>query len=147
MLKNEMKFTNIENKGWIIAGYALLYTSLFFTAFGVVTVLIPNTYFARMTPVTFLDYIFLTLTSILLGLYLSFNRYQKKHTTKKSSTAAYTGGIFGFLSFGCVLCNKILLLLLGVAGVLTYIEPYRPLLGTLGIGLMTYATYAKAKDI
>lgn len=108
---------------------ASLYSILFFVAFGIVTVLIPNKIFFRMTSINYLDYLFLTLTSILLGIYTSLHIYQKKQKSNKKCTAsAYSGGIFGFLGFGCSICNKILILLLGVAGVLTYIEPYRPLL-------------------
>ncbi|MEE8483097.1 MAG: hypothetical protein V3S46_00740 [Nitrospinota bacterium] len=129
-----------------IALFAALFSIFFFAVFGTVTVLIPNTFFVRMTPTSTIDYVFLALTSVFLGTYLSFHTYQKKASAGKCTAAAYGGGVFGFLSFGCSVCNKILVLALGMTGVLVYIEPYRPYLGTAGIALMAYAVYAKGKE-
>lgn len=129
-----------------IALFAALFSVSFFALFGTVTVLIPNSFFIRMTPTSTIDYVFLALTSVFLGTYLSFHRYQKKVSAGKCNAAAYGGGVFGFLSFGCSICNKILVLALGMTGVLVYIEPYRPYLGTVGIALMAYAVYAKGKE-
>ena len=56
-----------------------------------------------------------------------------------------SGGVFGFLCFGCSICNQLLILLLVITRVLTYIEPYRPLIGSIGIGLLGYAVYNKGK--
>lgn len=137
----------IERRYWKIAGYASLYSIIFFVVFGVLTVLIPNKFFARMTSVTMLDYIFLIFTSLLLGIYVSFYHYQKKHGSKKCEVAATSGGVFGFLGFGCSVCNKLLILLLGVAGVLMYVESYRALIGSTGIALLGYAVYGKGKSI
>ncbi|MBR9706674.1 hypothetical protein GOV14_06585 [Candidatus Pacearchaeota archaeon] len=137
----------MKDKFKIIVPYALLFSISFFGVLGIVTVLIPTKFFARMTPITYLDYIFLVLTSVLLGTYVSFHMYLKKHMNKKCTVSAYGGGIFGFLGFGCSICNKILVLLLGAAGVLTYIEPYRPFIGSAGVGLMLYAVYSKGKEI
>lgn len=126
---------------------AFVYSTGFFILFGIVTDLIQNKFFIRMTNITISDYVFLTLTSVLLGTYVSFYRYGKKHSNKACTAATYSGGFFGFLGFGCPVCNKIIVLLLGVTGVLTYIEPYRPFIGSAGIGLMGYAVYSKGKDI
>ena len=136
-----------KNKYRTIISYAIIFSIGFFIVFGVVTVLIPNQFFVRMAQINYLDYIFLVLTSILLGTYVSFYKYQKKHLNNTSTAAVYGGGIFGFLGFGCAVCNKILILLLGVAGVLTYVEPYRPFIGFAGIGLMSYAVYSKVKEV
>jgi len=139
--------SKVDKKYVTIGIHAVLFSAGLFLLLGMVTVLIPNKFFARMIPVNSLDYIFLILTAILIGTYLSFNRYKKKHPNKKCTAAAYSGGIGGFLGFGCVLCNKILLLILGAGGVLTYVEPYRPIIGSAGIGLMGYAVYQKGKSI
>ena len=127
--------------------YTIIFSSIFFIVFGVVTVLIPNKFFARMASVTALDYIFLVLTSLFLGTYLSLHRYKKKHEGKVCGVAAASGGIGGFLGFGCAICNKLLVLLLGAVGVLTYIEPYRPFIGMAGISLMGFAVYKKSLGV
>lgn len=129
-----------------IIGYSLLYGFMFFMLFGLITVLIPNNYFIRMTNITILDYILLILTSLLLGIYSSLFRFEKKQGVV-CDTAAVSGGIAGFLSFGCVVCNKLIILLFGVAGALTYIEPYRPIIGFAGITLMGYAVVSKGKNV
>ncbi len=116
---------------------ALLITLPVFLVFGLVTAVIPNPFFVRMTPLTWLDYFLLVSTSLLIGLYLSVLRYMKK--SGKCAITASGGGVLGFLGFSCVVCNKLLVVLLGVAGVLTYIEPYRYILGFGGLVLLLYA--------
>lgn len=130
-----------------ISGTAALFSAPILLAFGLVTAVIPNPYFTRMTPVNGLDYIFLMLTSVLLGTYLSFHRYQLNRRSMGCDMRAYTGGLAGFLGFGCVACNKLLVLLLGLTAVWTYVEPYRPFIGTAGILLAGHAVHRKGKEL
>ncbi len=114
-----------------------------FILLGAVSALIKNPFFIRMNPIHFYDYIFLILTALLFGIYIGLWHY-----TKKSSKCSYfaTGGTFGgFLSFGCALCNKLLLLLLGVAGITAYFMPLQPIIGVLSILLLSYAVYKQIK--
>lgn len=136
-----MKKTNY----WKIAGFSTLYGSLFLILFGIVTVLIPNDFYVRMTPITFLDYVLFILTSFLLGTYTSLSLHKSVSTNLACDSGAFGGGVGGFVGFGCAICNKILVLLLGITGVLTYVEPYRPIIGFVGVGLLSYAVYAKFK--
>jgi len=129
----------------IVPGIA--WSILLFIIFGIVTVLIPNRYFIRMTSVTALDYAFLLLTSVLTGFYISLHSFQKKHNDLACDAAAAGGWLGGFLGFGCPICNKILVLVLGVAGVLTFIEPYRPLIGLTGVIFMGLALYSKSMSV
>lgn len=146
--KIKRKPTRLAISYWLsICLPAFVYSIGFFILFGIVTNLIQNKFFIRMTNATIWDYIFLILTSVLLGAYTSLGLYQRKHKSKICNTTAYSGGVAGFLGFSCPVCNKILVLLLGVTGVLTYIEPYRPLIGSIGIGLMGYAVYTKGKYV
>ena len=125
--------------------YAVIASSIFLVSFSLIAALLPNNWFIRMTPANDLDYVFLVLTSLLLGAYVSLSLTEKKRT-KQNNAAAYGGGVGGFLGFGCALCNKLLLLIFGAVGVLTYVEPYRPLIGTIGVGLMSYAVYTKLRQ-
>ncbi|MBI4095980.1 MAG: hypothetical protein HY438_03910 [DPANN group archaeon] len=115
-----------------------------FTAFGIITVLLPNEIFIRMTPVYFYDYIFLILTSVLSGTYIGLWYYTKR-TQVKFSYAATGGAVGGFFSFGCAICNKILILLFGVTGVVMYFMPLQFALGTISIILLSYAVYKQSK--
>ena len=122
--------------------------ALLYAIFGAVTSIIPNSFFTRMTPVRWLEQTSLLITSLLLGVYIGLLYYGKASGKDKVCNAsATTGGVFGFLTFGCSICNKILVFFLGIAGVLTYFEPLRPLLGISSIGLLGFAIFKKAKGI
>lgn len=110
----------------------------FFILFGGVTAVYENPFFQRMTPVYWFDYVFLILESVLIGLYLGV-RSKKSCDSKKAGV----GGVMGFLGFACPVCNKLLVLLFGSGFLLTYFEPVRPIVGTIGILIMAIAVYKK----
>ena len=122
---------------------AFLYSLIIFVLLGFLTVLIPNVYFTRMTPVSFFDYIFLFFTSLLSGTYLSFHQYLKKNKNLKCDFTATGEGMGGFLGFGCSIGNKILIFLLGVIGVINYIEPYHPFFELISTSALGYAVYTQ----
>lgn len=108
---------------------------LLFLLFGSVAAVVPNAFFTRMTSVGWLEWTILVTTSVLLGVFIALTYYDKR--TKTVCTAnATAGGVFGFLTFGCAVCNKVLIFLLGAAGVMTYFEPVRPFLGVVSVGLL-----------
>src|SRR3989344_3999576 len=95
-----------------VKSYAIgiLVALIVFIIFGVITVLIKNKFFIRMTPVHWYDYLFLALTSILSGAYIGLWYYNANNKTKINSKCNYTatgGAIGGFFSFGCAICNKL----------------------------------------
>lgn len=120
---------------------------VFFFIFGIITAVVPNSLFTRMTPVTLIEYTSLFLTSLLLGVYFGLSYYEKKIKSGGCDAVAAAGGIAGFLTFGCAICNKLLVLLLGVTGVLKYFEPIRPVLGFVSVGLLSIAIIYKIKHI
>ncbi len=104
--------------------------------FGIPTAIISTPWFSRMTPVTFVDYFFLIVTSGLLAVYLALPA-PAKHTT------ATAGGVANFFAVSCPLCNKLLVFLLGASAVVQYIEPLRLWFGALGIMLAGIAVWGK----
>lgn len=108
-----------------------------FLILGGVTAVYENPFFQRMTPLYWFDYIFLTVESVLTGVFLGVN------TPACATKKAGVGGILGFLGFACPVCNKLLLFLFGSGILLTYFEPIRPLVGALGITLLGLAVYKK----
>lgn len=117
--------------------------SLFFLL-GSITNLIPNPFFIRMSQTHWYDYLFLTLTSILSGMYAGIWYYKKK--TKDVCSYMAAGGMMGgVFSFGCAICNKLLVLILGFSSVMTYFMPFQPLLGVVSVSLLTYGVYQQAK--
>lgn len=138
----------MKGKKLIAVLMGALVSVVFYLVFGIVTAIIPNRFFTRMTPVGWLEYASLALTSALLGLYFGLSYYVKATKRDKSCNASATaGGIFGFLTFGCSICNKILVFFLGVTGILTYFEPIRRYLGIVSIGLLGTAIFYKANGI
>lgn len=121
------------------AAHAGLYAVLLFVALGTITALWPNPFFVRMTPVTAWDFALLTAEALLLGLYLALR------APGCAACRASVGGVLGFLGFGCTLCNKLLLVVLGAPLILQYVEPWRHGLGALGIAMLTLALWHKAR--
>jgi predicted ABC-type exoprotein transport system permease subunit len=126
--------------------FVLLSSASFLLLFGIPTSLIPNPLFMRMTQTNLLDYFLLISTSLLLGAYLGLYRQKKSHSSK-ACKASYAGGAAGFFGFACPICNKLLVMLLGLAGVVMYIEPVRYALGIIGIAEMTYAVAEESKAL
>jgi hypothetical protein len=125
---------------WKYPCVGVLSSAAFFFAFGIPTDVIPNPWFVRMIEVTFLDFFFLLSTSVLLGAYVGVS-YHKKNNIGKCDTASVSGGIGGFLAFGCPICNTLLVFLFGTSALLMYLEPYRPLLGWASIAVLSGALY------
>jgi hypothetical protein len=123
---------------------AIVYSILLFLLFGIPTALIPTPWFSRMVGKTFLDYLFLIFSSILLGAYIGVH-YYKKNTMKKCNVVTTSGGVAGFLSFSCPVCNKILIILFGTTALMTYLEPYRPAIGFSSISILGLALYWRLK--
>ena len=125
---------------WKILGLcliSLIIATIVFVMMGTLTALWNNPYFIRMTPVTGWDYVILSLESMLIGLFIGIRR--PRCATKKAGI----GGVFGFLGFGCSICNKLLLLLFGSSFLLTYFEPIRYYVGATGILIFSFALYQK----
>jgi hypothetical protein len=135
-----MKINNYHKS----VGIGLLGSILFFLILGAVSAVFSNPFFARMTPVSNLDLVLLILTSILAGSYIGLYYFIKNQKTL-SITCATSGGVLGFLAFACPVCNKLILLVLGFSGAMTYFAPLQPILGVLGVLLLLYANYSLIK--
>jgi len=128
------RLIEISYREWFIS---LSITVATFLLFGTVTALWSNPFFIRMTEISDLDYVIISFETILIGLF--FGIRAPKCAVKKAGF----GGIFGFLGFGCSLCNKLLLLLFGSSFLLTYFEPIRYYVGVTGILIFSFALFQK----
>jgi len=113
-----------------------------FLIFGGVTALIKNPFFKRMTIPSFLDYFFLIIVSILIGVYVGLYFHNKN---KKGNICAYSGGFFGFFAIICPLCSILLIALFGASALIMYFEPIRPVLGFVAIILLLIGIYFQVK--
>ncbi len=116
----------------------------FFLLFGIVTAVVPNYWFTRMIPTTQFDWFFLMISSLLIGVYIGVHFY-KKQTARSCNVAAMSGSIGSFFAFACPICSKLLVILFGATALLTYFEPYRPILGFVSAILLGTALYWRIK--
>lgn len=137
--KNKDAFQKRRSAMWgIILGLS------FFLLSGIVTAIIPNPWFRRMIQIKLLDLFFLVVSSLLIGAYKAVHLYKKKKTTSYNVTAT-AGGMGSFFAFACPICNQLLVVLFGATALLTYFEPYGPVLGFASNGLLAGALYWRVK--
>lgn len=113
-----------------------------FVLFGVVTGLIPNSFYVRMVPRAPLDYSFFILTAGFLGAYT----LQRTSDRRDDDKAAAASTAIGFLAFGCPICNAFLLALFSSSALMTYLDPLRPLLGGVSVVLFAGLLYARSQS-
>jgi hypothetical protein len=95
------------------------------------TAIIDNPWFTRMTPVYADQYVFWIGTAVLTGALLA--TYFGGLGVDRAAGAGAAGGALGYLAFGCPICNKLIVALLGVTGAMDYFAPVQPFLGGLGL--------------
>lgn len=105
-------------------------------AIGLPTDLLSNPLFTRMTAIRPVDYVVWGLTSVLTGALLATYRLPAGGASPRIGLGA---GVLGWLAVGCPVCNKLVVLLLGSSGALTYFAPVQPLLGALAVTLSAVA--------
>lgn len=106
---------------------------------GIPTVMIANPLFNRMTPIVWWEYPIWILSSALVGLIVAtFVRPDASESSRGLGGAA-SGGLLSALAVGCPVCNKVIVMLLGVSGALQVWAPLQPLLGVLSVVLLAVA--------
>jgi hypothetical protein len=126
----------LENKEIL---YWIVYSIIFFILLWTLTSLWDNLFFTRMTNVKNIDFIILSLESLIIWFYLSTKNLWKCDYSNKATI----WWIFWFLWFGCLVCNKILLLTFWATFLLSYIEPIKYYIWFWWIIIMWYFLYKK----
>ncbi len=134
-----------ENKKFLLIG--LLSTIVTFLLLGIPTDTIPNQFYTRMVPSTGLDLFFLVAVSFMLGTYTGLFFYLRDKKRKPGKGAAYVGTAGGFLAISCPICIKFLVLIFGAVALMAYLEPLRPYIGFLSMGLMGFGIYREISII
>jgi hypothetical protein len=113
-----------------------------FAFFGTVTGLIPNPLYVRMVPRTYTDFLFLSLTSVLVGVYMT-----QRVTCEECATDgwAFAGTAGGFFAVACPICNVLLLTAFSSSALMTYFDPYRPVLGAVSVVVLVTAVYLQRR--
>lgn len=110
---------------------------------GIPTRVVPNGFFRRMTPTRPLDYAFLAVASVLIGLTFAL----RPRRPLDGNGRVFAGGLATVFAVGCPICNKIVVALLGTAGALSIFAPIQPLLGGAGIALLVWALRRRVRDL
>jgi hypothetical protein len=129
------------------AGVSVVATGAYLLVVGLVTAVIANPLFERITPVTISNSIFLIIPALLFGPLVGSYVVPLPTTTCDVSRRTFVGALLSFLAVGCPLCNKLVVLLLGAAGVLTYFEPIQPVLGVVSVALLGYALWVRLRPL
>lgn len=121
---------------WVAAGLAAAAAALLT---GVPTGVVETGFYTRMTPVIWWDYPVWAISSMLAGLIVAtYVRAGNTDLADAPDPAKRTvgGTLLSALAIGCPICNKLVVMALGVGGALTYFQPAQPMLGTLAIAML-----------
>ena len=136
-----LAFGLFGTRGWFVAAAAGFTTLL---VVGVVTAIVDNPLFVRMTPVRAQDYAIWLASGLLMGLIAGtfVGPAPARHEGK-----ALSGGVLSLLAVGCPICNKLVVLLLGVSGALTVFGPAQLYLGALSVALLAWTFRLRVRAV
>lgn len=121
---------------------AVLAASITAVAIGVPTGMIRTSFYTRMTPVLWWNYPAWAATAVLEGLLCA--TYVRAAGEPRAGRLL-GGGLLATFAVGCPVCNKLVVLALGVSGALTYFAPLQPVLALGSMALLAYVLRARLK--
>ncbi len=105
---------------------------------GVPTGIVATPFYHRMTPVLWWNYPVWAVTALLSGLILA-TYIRTDDVSSRPSQVGFAGGFLSLLAVGCPICNKVVVLAIGVTGALNLWAPLQPLIAVLSLGLLGWA--------
>jgi peptidoglycan/LPS O-acetylase OafA/YrhL len=106
-----------------------------FALVGTIAAVWENPFFVRMTPIGPWELVATALMAFFGGVTAAL---WVPHCRLAGTSG---GGLASFLGIACPTCNKVLMLIFGGQALLTWFDPLRPYLATLGVAFMGYAAY------
>lgn len=106
------------------------------------TDLIDTPVFSREIPPTWWSWPALVVSAVLVGL-LAATCVEPARGDDLTPRRGLVGGALTFFAVGCPVCNKLVLLLLGTSGALTWFEPVQPVLQLGAVLLLGLALRAR----
>ena len=77
-----------------------------------------------------------------------FATHVRSKTTSRASTAQAAGsGMLSFFAVGCPVCNKLVVLAIGISGALSYWAPVQPFLAAASAAVLGYAVYRRLRGM
>ena len=128
---------------WAVAAAVTVIAAL---VIGVPTGVVPTPFYTRMTPVLWWNYPVWVVSSMLEGLLVAtYVRVgpvaaPEAGPAERPRTARALGaGLLSAFAVGCPICNKLVVLAIGVSGALSYWAPVQPVLAAASVALLGYA--------
>lgn len=112
---------------------------------GVPTDVVPNPVFGREVPVTWWSYPVLAAVALLSGLlaatYVRVGDASPpgRPIADPARRRGVVAGVLSVFAVGCPVCNKLVLLLLGSSGAMTWFAPLQPALAVLSVAGLAWA--------
>ena len=115
-------------------------------AIGIPTGIVETSWYHRMTPVLWWNYPVWALSAIMTGMLVSTYVRDPALTvpvTQEGKTVL--GSLLSAFAVGCPICNKLVVMAVGVTGALNWFAPLQPLLAVGSLGLLGYALRARRR--
>ncbi len=126
-----------------VGAAAALVTAL---VIGIPTGIIQTSWYTRMTPVLWWNYPVWVVSSVLTGaLIATYVRDPSVPVPATQGGKTFTGGMLSLFAVGCPICNKLVVLAVGVSGALSWFAPVQPFLAVASLGLLAYALWARRR--
>lgn len=125
---------------WVVLGASALVAAVI----AVPTAMVQNPLFVRMTPPTWWSWPVLAATALLGGLLTATYVRTGDGATQVGRSGA-AGGVLGWLEVGCPVCNKLVVLVVGVSGALRFWAPVQPALAVASVALLGWALYRRLR--
>jgi hypothetical protein len=117
---------------WLVSAGASLATVVIL---GIPSGIIPNPLFIRMVPTRVSDVVIWLMSAPLVGLTIGtfVTRSHAPNHGRDGELRVGAGSIAVYFAIACPVCNKIVLLALGISGALNVFAPIQPLLGAVSL--------------
>lgn len=112
---------------------------------GLPTDIVPNSFYARMTPILWWNYPVWAATAVLTG--LVFATYVRVQPGGRSVGVTAGGGLLSFFAVGCPICNKLVVALIGVGGALSFFRPVQPYMALAGLALIAASLTVRLRGL
>ncbi|MGW4102239.1 hypothetical protein [Streptomyces sp. NPDC004976] len=128
---------------WMAAAAVTVIAAL---VIGVPTGVVPTPFYTRMTPVLWWNYPVWLVSSVLEGLLVAtYVRIGPADVPaagppeRPRTVRALGAGLLSAFAVGCPICNKLVVLAIGVSGALTFFAPVQPVLAVASVALLVHA--------
>lgn len=113
---------------------------------GVPTGIVETPWFTRMTPVQWWNYPTWALSAVLTGaLAATYVRPPGPAVPQTGGGKTLAANMLTLLAVGCPVCNKLVVLALGMTGAMAWFAPVQPVLAAVSLALLAYALWGRRR--